>query len=118
MIELYGIPNCDTVKKSRVWLTDQMIEYQFQDFKKVSIDPAMLARWIDQLGLENILNKRGATWRKLSDDDKKRCEGIESAIPIILSNLSVIKRPLIIDNGHAVLIGFSEDAWAKHFHKV
>lgn len=117
MIEVYGIPNCDTVKKARVWLTENRIEYTFQDFKKVTIEDTTISSWIDAFGLDTVINKRGTTWRKLSDTDKTLCENAESALPIILSNLSMVKRPIVSIDGKPVLIGFTADDWAKQFQK-
>lgn len=117
MIEVYGIPNCDTVKKARVWLTDHQIEYTFQDFKKITVSEALVTEWINAFGLEVAINKRGTTWRKLSDNEKSLCENTDTALPIILSNLSMVKRPIIVSNNKAVLIGFNIDDWAKYFQK-
>ncbi|GAA5101612.1 Spx/MgsR family RNA polymerase-binding regulatory protein [Wohlfahrtiimonas larvae] len=115
MIEVYGIPNCDTVKKARVWLTDNNIEFTFQDFKKITVETATIQNWIDAFGLDVVINKRGTTWRKLSDDEKALCESADTVIPLILSNLSMVKRPILVQDGKAVLIGFKAEDWAKYF---
>ncbi len=117
MIEVYGIPNCDTVKKARTWLTDHQIEYTFQDFKKIEVKDATVMSWIEAFGLDTVINKRGTTWRKLSDDEKTLCENAETALPIILSNLSMVKRPIVAIDDKPTLIGFNADDWTKQFQK-
>jgi len=94
MITLYGIPNCDTVSKARKWLTANEIDYQFHNFKKDGLDQKTLDTWIDALGWEVLLNKRGMTWRKLSDESKADIDR-EKATQIMLANTSIIKRPVL-----------------------
>lgn len=108
-IQLYGIPNCDTVKKARKWLDAQSIDYDFHDYKKEGADPARLAAWSDAVGWEVLLNKRGTTFRKLSDEDK---EGIDrgKAIRLMVEHPSMIKRP-VAEHAGGVLVGFDEAEW-------
>lgn len=110
---LYGIANCDTVKKARKWLQSHEIAHEFHDYKKSGIDKANLTRWSKELGWENLLNKRGTTWRKFSDDDKSNLTQTR-AIELMLENTSVIKRPVVSINGK-LLLGFDESAWANTF---
>ena len=112
-ITMYGIKNCDTIKKARKWLEAEGVDYQFHDYKKESIQKDQLITWIDQLGWEVLLNKRGTTWRKLPDDVKDNIDEA-SAITVMLENTSIIKRP-VLDTGNTLLVGFSADEYAKHF---
>jgi Spx/MgsR family transcriptional regulator len=112
-IELYGIPNCDTVKKARKWLEANALDYAFHDYKKEGADAAHLADWIEQAGVATVLNKRGTTYRKLSDQDKARLEADqtgEAAVILLQENPSMIKRPVATHAG-GILIGFKEDEW-------
>ena len=108
-IQLYGIPNCDTVKKARTWLDAAGIAYAFHDYKKEGADPARLAQWADAAGWEALLNRRGTTFRKLPDAEK---EGIDRdrAIALMAAQPSLIKRPVVEHEG-GLLVGFSESAW-------
>lgn len=109
-IHLYGIPNCDTVKKARRWLDAQGIGYTFHDYKKEGADPEKLAAWIEAEGVDTVLNRRGTTWRKLPDAEKEGVDA-EKAVRLLEENPSMIKRP-VVEHGGALLVGFKEDAWA------
>lgn len=108
-ITVYGIPNCDTVKKARKWLDANGIAYDFHDYKKQGADAGKLAEWIDQAGWEKVLNRRGTTFRKLPDADK---EGIDAAkaVRVMAANPSCIKRP-VVEHPGGLLVGFSEAEW-------
>jgi Spx/MgsR family transcriptional regulator len=108
-IILYGIPNCDTVKKARRWLDAQGIEYVFHDYKKQGADAGRIARWVDQAGWEKVLNRAGTTFRKLPEADK---EGIDAgkAVKIMAANPSCIKRPVVEHEG-GLLVGFKQEEW-------
>jgi arsenate reductase len=112
-MKLYGIRNCDTVKKARKWLDEHRIEYQFHDFKKDGLSTELLATWERSAGWEALLNRRGTTWRALPEGVR---EGINaaSAHHVILDNPSVIKRPVVEFQG-AVTVGFNADDWAARF---
>ena len=113
MIKLYGIPNCDTIKKTRKWLNDNAVDYKFHDYKKLGVPEKQLKKWIKQLDWESLLNKRGTTWRKLDDDIKDNINQ-DLAITVMIENPSIIKRPLLdIDGKYSV--GFSEDNYRKLF---
>jgi len=116
MVEFYGIPNCDTVKKARKWLDSEGIDYTFHDYKKEGADPARLAEWANSVGWEVLLNRRGTTFRKLSDADK---EGIDQAkaIRLMAENPSMIKRP-VVKYGGKVLVGFKENDWSDALTKA
>jgi len=111
MITLYGIPNCDTIKKARKWLNDNGIDYEFHDYKKLGVPEKELKAWVKQLGWEVLLNKRGTTWRKL-DDEVKESVDEKAAITIMLENPSIIKRPVLV-SGKTLLVGFKADEYAQ-----
>ena len=110
---LYGIPNCDTVKKARKWLDAKGVAYTFHDYKKAGVDEAALSDWVDEAGWEALLNKRGTTFRALSDDDKADIDAAK-AIRLRVANPSLIKRPVVAGAGK-LLIGFSEADYAARF---
>lgn len=98
-ITLYGIPNCDTVKKARVWLAEQGREVVFHDFKKQGLDRATVAGWLTQLSRDVLVNKKGTTWRGLADERKAAIVDDDSAIALMLEFPSVIKRPVLDKDG-------------------
>ena len=106
MTTLYGIPNCDTIKRARKWLDDKNIAYEFHDYKKTGIDRKTLENWCKEFGYETLINKRGTTWRKLEDQLKNNINET-SAIKIMQENTSVIKRPVLISD-HTKIVGFNE----------
>ncbi|WP_020406466.1 arsenate reductase [Hahella ganghwensis] len=108
MIKLYGIPNCDTVKKTRKWLNDAGLEHEFHDYKKQGVPVDSLRRWLEQAGTDSIINKRGTTWRKLSEEEKSSIETIDGTITLLEQNSSVIKRP-IIESEERLIVGFNPD---------
>ena len=109
MIKMYGIPNCDTIKKARKWLTNNNLDYEFHDYKKLGVPEQNLKQWIKQNDWQTLLNKRGTTWRKLDDDIKNNIDET-SSIQVMLNNPSTIKRP-VLENGKTLLIGFKEDEY-------
>lgn len=110
-IHLYGIPNCDTVKKARVWLDAQGRTYTFHDYKKEGADPEKIAGWIAAAGLDLVVNRKGTTFRALSDADKARAADAATAPALLAANPSVIKRP-IVEHAGGILVGFKPDEWA------
>jgi arsenate reductase (glutaredoxin) len=116
MYTLYAIPNCDTVKKARTWLTDRDVEYQFHDYKKQGITRERIEHWLTQKPWEELVNRAGTTWKKLPDTDKP--VNAEAAIALMLEKPSVIRRPLIEQNGQIVLLGFNADSYEAAFPKV
>ncbi len=108
-VTVYGIPNCDTVKKARHWLDAQGIAYTFHDYKKQGADPARIADWIAKAGLDKVVNKAGTTYRKLDDAQKAALTG-EGAPAVLAENTSVIKRP-IVEHPGGLLVGFKEAEW-------
>ena len=111
MIKIYGIPNCDTMKKARRWLEASGIEYDFHDYKKLGVPEKNLKNWVQQTGWEAVLNKRGTTWRKLDDDIKSNIDEA-AAIQVMLDNPSIIKRP-VLESDKLLLIGFKQDEYKQ-----
>lgn len=109
-MKLYGIKNCDTVKKARKWLDDNGVVYEFHDFKQDGLSSDKLSQWEQAVGWETLINKRGTTWRKLPDEVRDTI-GAPSAHQIMLENPSIIKRP-VVERGDEVSVGFSADEWA------
>jgi len=109
MTTLYGISNCDTIKKARKWLQDNGIDYTFHDYKKQGIDRDSLQKWCQEFGYEALVNKRGTTWRKLDDNVKADLDE-SKAIDIMSTHHSVIKRPILVSDGKNIL-GFDEDKY-------
>ena len=110
-IDLYGIPNCDTVKKARTWLDAQGIAYTFHDYKKEGADPAMLAAWIAAHGVDAVVNRRGTTFRKLTEAEKAAADDRHTAVALLVQHPSMIKRPVAQYPG-GTLVGFKEDEWS------
>jgi Spx/MgsR family transcriptional regulator len=111
MIHLYGIPNCDTVKKARVWLDKQGQTATFHDYKKEGADPEKIARWIAAAGLDVVVNRKGTTFRALSDADKALAADSHTAVALLVQQPSIIKRP-IVEHPGGILVGFKEDEWS------
>ena len=109
MIAMYGIPNCDTVKKARVWLDKAGLDYTFHDYKKEGADPERLARWVAEKGADVVLNKRGTTFRKLTDADRARADS--DPVGLMAEHPSLIKRP-VVEHPGGLLVGFVEAEWA------
>jgi arsenate reductase (glutaredoxin) len=112
MISLYGIPNCDTVKKARAWLTEHGVEYTFHDFKKQGVPTALLPGWIDSVGLDKLINRKGPTWRKLDPATQASVIDTPSAMAVMQEHSSVIKRPVVIWRDGRVTVGFTPEGFA------
>lgn len=113
MTTLYGIPNCDTVKKARAWLGAHGVEHAFHDYKKAGVDEARLRAWVGRLGWEAVLNRGGTTFRKLPDEAKTGLDA-EKAIALMIAHPSSIRRP-VVEAGEAMLVGFSPERYADVF---
>lgn len=113
MTTLYGIKNCDTVKKARKWLEYHDIDYQFHDVRSDGLDGARLQAWMDELGWELLLNKRGTTWRNLDDEAKQDLDA-DKAHALMLAHPSLIKRP-VLDVGTRCMLGFGAEHYANLF---
>ena len=110
---VYGIPNCNTVKKARTWLADNGLGYEFHDFKKQGITAEKLHEWCAVFGWEKVLNKKGTTWRNLSPEVQGQVKDEATAIAVLLENHSAIKRPVVEQDGKAILISFDEEDYSK-----
>ncbi len=108
-ITIYGIRNCDTMKKARVWLDARGVAYDFHDYRTAGIDRVRLERWCKELGWETLLNRAGTTFRKLPDADKKVADA-RKAIALMLAQPSLIKRP-VLDLGGRLLVGFKPELY-------
>lgn len=112
-VTIYGIKNCDTMKKARAWLESHGVAYTFHDYKVAGIDKARLERWAAEAGWEDLLNRAGTTFRKLLETDKQGLNE-RKAIALMLANPSAIKRP-VLDAGGKITLGFKPDVYAEMF---
>ena len=113
MITLFGIKNCDTVKKARRWLDSEGISYQFHDFRIDGITTEQVTEWLNNVGPETLINKRSTTWKNLPDDDKQNVT-IDQALSLIIEHPTLIKRPLLQDN-NTIHLGFKESHYTLLF---
>ena len=111
-ITIYGIKNCDTMKKARSWLEKHGIDYAFHDYRTAGIDRARLERWTRKVGWETLLNRAGTTFRKLPDKDKQSLDA-EKAIVLMLEQPAMIKRPVLDLGGDRLLVGFKPETYAQ-----
>ena len=114
MNTVFGIPNCDTVKRARAWLTEHGVAHQFHDFKKLGVPTDRLPRWISELGWERVLNRSGTTWRKLDDTARAAVVDGRSAASLMQAQASVIKRPIVEWANGRLSVGFSPEIFAEH----
>jgi arsenate reductase (glutaredoxin) len=112
-MKLYGIPNCNTVKKARMWLDEHGVSYTFHDFKKQGVDAATLTNWLSQIPWEKLVNRAGMTWRKLSEETKSSVIDNASAMKLMMEKTSVIKRPILVKDDKIVCLGFDETIYGK-----
>ncbi|MET1755418.1 ArsC family reductase [Novosphingobium sp. RD2P27] len=110
-LTMFGIPNCDTIKKARAWLDQQGFGYRFHDYKKQGVDREQLVRWVDQVGWEVLLNRRGTTFRALPDAAKTGLDA-DKAVALMAANPSCIKRP-VVEYSSGLLVGFDPTAWEQ-----
>lgn len=115
-VTLYGIPNCDTVKKARTWLEQNGIAYTFHDFKKAGLTSALVDGWLKQVEWEVLVNRRGTTWRALADERKAAITDATNAAALMLESPSIIKRPVLECQG-ATHVGFSDAIYQQIFSK-
>jgi len=111
---VFGIKNCDTVKKALKWLNEHNVDYQFEDLKKISLAGATIESWLEQLGPDELINKRSRTWKELPDDDKGELT-VARTIHLVQSHPTLIKRPLVVSNGK-ITNGFNETTWQEFFN--
>ncbi|WP_072375333.1 ArsC family reductase [Hyphomicrobium sp. NDB2Meth4] len=115
-ITIYGIPNCDTMKKARTWLDEHGVAYDFHDYKKAGIDRDRLEGWAKKVGWETLLNRAGTTFRKLPDNDKQGLTE-KKAIALIQAQPSLIKRPVLDLGRGKLLVGFKPEVYAEAFER-
>jgi len=108
---VYGIPNCNTVKKSLDWIKAHQIDFEFHDFKKKGVTADKLNQWFEAFGWETVLNRKGLTWKKLSKEEQAAINSPAKAIDYLMANTSAIKRPIIEKDGLAILISFDEEKY-------
>ncbi|WP_289048816.1 arsenate reductase [uncultured Psychrobacter sp.] len=120
-LTIYGIKSCSTMKKAFTKLDELGVSYDFHDYKKQGIDKENVQRWVNELGIDKVLNKRGTTWRKLTDEQKQAADSdVDNAIDLLIENTSMIKRPIVegqlADKIQPILLcGFDEDEFDKIF---
>lgn len=118
MTQLYGIKNCDTIKKARRWLEDNNIDYRFHDYRVDGLDADLLQKFIAELGWEALLNTRGTTWRKLDESLRASINNADSAAALMIEMPALIKRPLLWTPGQPMLLGFSDSSYQRYFDEV
>jgi Spx/MgsR family transcriptional regulator len=111
---VYGITNCNTVKKALDWLKENHVEYQFHDFKKLGVGPEKLQEWNDKSGYEKFLNRQGLTWKQLDAQTKESIKTSPDALKLLQQKTSMIKRP-VIEDGDFLFFGFDQEVYRKHF---
>ena len=111
----FGYNHAQNLKKAFLWLDENSVAYQFHDYKKSGLDENTLNHWLDTLGWQALVNQKGTTWRKLALD--KNILDNQTIKPIILQNLSMVKRPLLILNDGQMVLGFDKEEWQKAFHR-
>ena len=111
---LYGITNCDTVKRARAWLEDRGIEHSFHDYKKAGVPLDRMEQWIDRLGWEALLNRQGTTWRKLDDATKASVTNADAATAAMMAHSSLIRRPIVEWPSGDITVGFTHDSFKQH----
>lgn len=115
MLTIYGIPNCDTVKKSLDWLTKHKIEYVFHNYKKEGVTDTLLKDWMSQQDFTLIVNTKSATYKKLSPADQDKCKKTNTAVTVLQENTSLIKRPIVTKKGKIIAIGFDPETYESLF---
>lgn len=112
-MQLFGIPNCSTVKKARDWLANNGVAYTFHDFKKNGVSHDLLEDWLSQMPREKLVNRAGMTWRNLTEAEKSAVIDANSALNLMLEKSSVIKRPVLVKDGKIICLGFSEASYKE-----
>ncbi|MBP2167823.1 Spx/MgsR family transcriptional regulator [Erwinia toletana] len=112
-LTMYGIKNCDTIKKARRYLESQQIDFQFHDYRADGLERELLQGFIDKLGYSALLNTRGTTWRKLPEEQRNAIDNADAARELMLAQPAIIKRPLLCDASGSMLLGFSEETYQQ-----
>ena len=113
-VSVFGIPNCDSVKKARTWLTDHGVGYAFVDFKKLGVPADQLPGWIAAVGWEALVNRKGTTWRQLDDASRAAVVDASTASALMLAHPSVVKRPVVVWRDGRVTVGFDAASFSAH----
>lgn len=113
-VTLFGIPNCDQIKRSRAWLDENGIAYKFHDFKRAGLDAKALDAWLATAGAERLVNRKGTTWRKFSDAERAQADTMAGARALMIANPSLIKRP-VLDIDGSITVGFDAENYKKRF---
>lgn len=113
MLKVYGIKNCNTVKKALNWLDENGLGYEFHDYKKLGISDEKIKEWQSSVGWEPLINKRGTTWRRLEKEVQEKINGSAAASKLMQENTSLIKRPIIEGKG-PIILGFDSDEYQKN----
>jgi arsenate reductase len=113
-MKVYGITNCNTVKKALNWLKENRVGYEFHDFKKLGVSPEKLNEWDSKAGYEKFMNKQGLTWKQLEPEVKESIKTTGDALQLLQQKTSMIKRP-VIEDGDFLYFGFDEEVYGKHF---
>lgn len=113
---VYGIPNCDTVKRARAWLAAHGVEHVFHDFGKQGVPPAALGHWLQAVGRDTLVNRRGTTWRRLNDAQRDWAADDAGSARLLAAHASLIKRPVVEWPDGGVTVGFDEADWAARLH--
>jgi hypothetical protein len=113
MKTVYAIPNCNTVKKALDWLKANKVAYEFHDYKKLGVTSTQLTNWSKQIGWEALINKKGATWRQLPKEIQESITNQKAAIALMMEKTSIIRRPLIEEEGKIWVLGFDETEYKK-----
>jgi len=111
-ITIYGIPNCESVKKARLWFAEHGVDYVFHDFKKEGVPPEAIDLWLNQVDWDTLVNRKGTTWRKLDPTIQINVVDKVSARSLMLEHASVIKRPVVV-NSQNVIVGVNPEAWGR-----
>lgn len=109
-MKIYGIKNCETVKKALNALEEKGLSYEFHDYKKLGVEASKIQEWLNKVDLNVLVNKKGTTYKKLSEDAKSALENVKTAIPVMIENTSVIKRP-ILEHKKGILVGFDAEQY-------
>lgn len=117
-LKLYGIKNCDTVKKARRWLDENNVDYKFHDYRADGLDDELMQTLIDKQSWESLLNTKGATWRKLDEQTRVNCNNAEAAKALMLAHPAIIKRPFLLASGGQSLLGFKPESYQQFIAEV
>ena len=115
MYTIYGIPNCNTVKKATQWFIQNRIPYTFHNYQKMGISPEKLTIWAQQVGWELLINRKGTTWRKNSEGNEKLVQTEKGTLQLLSTQTSIIKRPVIEKNDKVMIVGYDEDQYLSLF---